>query len=227
MERRRYLHAAAVSSIGALAGCSDLLSGTGDGRTVLDPPEMDLSEADHPSYDEAFPSIELPDPLSGEEVSTTQFEGDRTVLLTMFYTNCPDGVCPALLLRLRRAQAVAAEEGFTDDIALLAMTFDPERDTASVLETYADERGVDLDAGNWHFLRPAAYETAEEVVTEAFGLPLEKRDAPEYDGLEYMFPHYSYIFLVNDRGIVERTYPDGATREISEIVADVETVVTA
>lgn len=227
MHRRRYLYTAATAGIVGTAGCLETLSGTDDRRTVLEPPEQDLSEASHPSYDEPLPEITFPDPLLGDEISTAQFEGERAVLLTLFYTNCPDGMCPALILRLRRAQEVAAEEGYADKSAFLALTFDPERDTPDVLETYAGRQGVDLDAGNWHFLRPETYEEAKQVVSDQYGLPLEKRDAEEYSGLEYAFPHYNYIFLVNKQGIVERVYPNGATVDISRVVEDFETVVTA
>ncbi|GAB7020820.1 SCO family protein [Halostagnicola bangensis] len=184
-----------------------------------------MSEASHPSYGEGFPAVEFPDPLTGETVSTEQFVGERTTLMTFFYTSCPDGACPALLLRLRRAQEVAAKEG--DDAAFLAMTFDPERDTEAELRAYADQQGADLDTGNWHFLRPNRYEDAKASLTEQFGLPLEKRDADEYENLEYMFPHYNYIFLVNEQGRIERVYPDGATVDPSQVVDDFETVVTA
>ncbi|MFC4541352.1 SCO family protein [Halosolutus amylolyticus] len=227
MNRRHYLRSAAVSSVGAVAGCLGSLPGFDDGNTVLDAPERDLSEATHPSYGDDLPAVSVPDPLRDEEISTAQFEGDRTVLLTFFYTNCPDGVCPALLLRLRRAQEVAAEQGFGDGVAFLAMTFDPERDTPDVLRTYADQQGVDLEAGNWHFLRPETYEAAKDIVGDEFGLPLEKRPAEDYENLEYMFPHYAYIFLVNDRGLVERVYPDGATIDVARVVDDFETVATA
>ncbi|KDE60402.1 electron transporter SenC [Halostagnicola sp. A56] len=239
MNRRRYLQSIGVSSIAAAAGCLDSLPDSDGARAgtsensdrkrpdgvVLGPPEQDLSEASHPSYGDDVPSVSVPDPLSDQTVSTDQFEGDRSILLTFFYTSCPDGVCPALLLRLRRAQEAAAERGYGDSIAFLAMTFDPERDTESVLETYADEQGIDDDAENWHFLRPERYDDGEEIVTEQFGLPLEKRDADEYENLDYMFPHFAYIFLVNERGLVERVYPDGATVPPSEVVDDLETVV--
>lgn len=227
MDRRHYLQAVATAGVTGVAGCLDGLSETDDGKTVLEPPAQDLSAASHPSYGDELPELELPDPLTGEPVSTTQFEGERAVLLTFFYTNCPDGMCPALILRLRRSQEVAAAEGYDDDIAFLAMTFDPERDTAVELESYGVERGVDLEAGNWHYLRPDRYEDGAAVLTERFGLPLKKVDAEEYDHLEYVFPHYNLLLLVNERGIVERAYPNGATVEVARVVADVETVVTA
>ncbi|MFA9427953.1 SCO family protein [Natronorubrum sp. A-ect3] len=234
MNRRRYLQSIVASSVVATAGCLKSLSSSDDesNRTradgvTLEPPELDLSKASHPSYGEEFPAVEFPNPFTGETISTEQFEGERVKLMTFFYTSCPDGSCPALLLRLRRAQEVAAEEGYGNDVAFLAMTFDPERDTKDELRAYADQQGVDLNAGNWHFLRPNRYEEAKASITEQFGLPLEKQDVDEYDNLEYMFPHYNYIFLVNEQGLIERVYPDGATVDPSQVVDDFETVVTA
>jgi protein SCO1/2 len=227
MDRRRYLQSIGTAGFLATAGCLNTIPGMGGSRTVLDPPEQDLSAAAHPSHGDEVPSMSFPDPLLGKEISTEDFEGERALLMTFFYTNCPDGMCPALILRLRRAQAVAAEAGYSDEAAFLATTFDPERDTADVLEGYATEQGVNLDIGNWHFLRPESYEEGAETLEEKFGLKIEKVDAEEYESLEYAFPHYNLILLVNKDGVVERAYPRGATVDVETVVGDFETVVTA
>lgn len=227
MDRRRCLQSIATVSFAATSGCVGGLSGNETDRTVLGQPDRDLSAAAHPSYGDELPTVTFPDPLLDEKISTTQFEGERTVLLTFFYTNCPDGMCPALILRLRRAQEVAAANGYSEKTALLAVTFDPQRDTADVLRTYAGQQGVDLETGNWHFMRPQTYERGKTRLGEAFGLKIEKTDAKNYENLEYAFPHYNLILLVNDQGVVERAYPNGATVDVSRVVSDFEQVVTA
>ncbi|WP_123619683.1 SCO family protein [Halorubrum sp. CSM-61] len=227
MDRRRYLQSiAAAGTTASVAGCLGVLDESGAEGTVLGPPEQDLSEAAHPSYGDEMPEFTVPDPITGEDISTADFEGERTILWTSFYTNCPDGVCPALILRLRRAQEVAAEGGYGDAAAFLAHTFDPERDTADVLRDYARQQGVDLDAGNWHFLRPESYEAGQELLEEQFGLVIEKRPAEDIENLEYQFPHYGLILLVNERGIVERAYPNGASVDVETVENDFEQVVT-
>ena len=191
MERRTYLRSLGVAGAAGIAGCLDSLS-SGDEReradgAILLPPETDLSAASHPSYGDQLPELSLPDPLLDETITTTQFEGDRAVLMTFIYTNCPDGMCPALTLRLRRVQEVAASEGYSDDVALLEMTFDPERDTEEQLRAFADQQGVDAEADNWHFLRPESYDEAKQLMNERIGLPLEKKDpdAEDSDGDEH------------------------------------------
>ncbi len=231
MDRRHYLRSLAatsgVAAGAASAGCLGVLGESGAEGTVLGPPERDLSAASHPSYGDEMPEFTVPDPIAGEDVSMGDFEGERAVLWTSFYTNCPDGVCPALILRLRRAQAVAAENGYGDEVAFLPTTFDPERDTAEALREYAGQQGVDLDAGNWHFLRPESYERAQELHDEQFGLVIEKQPADDIENLEYRFPHYGLIILANKRGIVERAYPRGPQTDIERLVDDVQRVVTA
>jgi protein SCO1/2 len=228
MERRNFLTAAATTGLAlSVGGCLDVLGTSGPDDTVLEPPEVDLSGAVHPSYGDEMPEFTVTDPIAGEEVAVSEYKGERAMLWTSFYTNCPDGVCPALILRLRRAQEVAAEEGYSENSAFLALTFDPERDTADRLREYADRQGVDADAESWHFLRPESYERGQELLDEHFGLVIEKAPAEEYDNIEYQFPHYGLILLVNKRGIVERAYPNGPTVDIETLVSDYEQVVTA
>ena len=227
MNRRTYLRSvAATGTTVSIAGCLGVFDDSGSEKTVLGPPELDLSEAAHPSYGDEMPAFTVPNPITGEEISTADFDG-RAILWTSFYTNCPDGVCPALILRLRRAQEVAAAEGYGDDAAFLALTFDPERDTADVLREYADQQGVDLDTGNWHFLRPESYEAGQKLLDEHFGLLIEKKPADDLENLEYQFPHYGLILLVNKRGIVERAYPNGATVDVERVEDDFTQVVSA
>ncbi|MFC4248010.1 SCO family protein [Natribaculum luteum] len=234
MDRRTYLRSLGATGAVAAAGCLESLPGTGGSQTVLGPPEKTRGDPVYPIHGEELPSFSLPDPIAGEEIASEQFEGERSLLVTFLYTSCPDGVCSALLLRLRRAQEAAAAGGYGDDVAFLTMTVDPERDTADVLRSYADERGADPEADNWHFLRPKSYEAARDLLEEKFGVVVEKVDPENVEGhenhgsLEYLFAHVSLILLVNERGIVERAYqnvtaPSGV--EPSELVSDLETVV--
>ena len=244
MDRRTYLRSLGVAGVAATAGClDDVASVFDDGRAegaVLDPPDVDLSAASHPSYGDEVPPFSLPDPLLGEEISPDRFEGERAFLLTFVYTNCHDDSCPMLLSRLVHAQEGAAEAGLEDEVALLAMTFDPDRDTEAVLRDEGERLGADLEAGNWHFLRPETNEDAEAVLSEQFGLQLDHQglddhdhdhddhdhdDHGHHDEDEYDIIHYNLILLVNRDGIVERAYPNAASVEWDVITGDLKTVV--
>lgn len=263
MERRTYLRSLGVTGVAGLAGClegqlgrtDDENDGDGNGgsslepssRAVLGPPEQPRGDPDHPIYGEDFPSFSVPDPFAEDPVTLDDYTGDRPFLMTYFFTSCPDGACPALLLRLRRVQEDAAQSGYEDDIGLLAMTFDPERDTPEQLRQYATEQGVDLEAGNWRFLRPESYESGEQLLEERFGMLLDRHDTSEeadgnesasgdhndtqggehgsHDHGEYTFTHYNLIMLVNEDGVVERSYPNALRTDISQIVDDTRTVV--
>lgn len=58
----------------------------------------------------------------------------RYVVIGFIYTNCPD-VCPLITQNMIKIQK---ELNNPDDIQFLGITFDPERDTPSVLRTYKD-----------------------------------------------------------------------------------------
>ncbi|RKD97322.1 SCO family protein [Halopiger aswanensis] len=258
MERRTYLQALGAAGTVGLAGCLDDAMGVvglGDDGTVLGPPEQSRGDPDvaaYPVHGEEFPAFSLPDPLADETITRDQFAGERAIVMTYFFTSCPDGACPALMTRLRRIQEDAAQQGYADDIALLAMTFDPERDTPDVLADYAAEQGVDHEADNWHFLRPETNEAARDAA-DTFGLGLQRIEDGEpgaggghggagnesdghegnesghddHDHGEYTFQHINLILLANKEGVVERSYPQALNTDmagIEDIVDDARTV---
>lgn len=229
MDRRTYIRTAATTGTALVAGCI----GRGAQDTTLEKPEdqgADREDLPYPAFGEEFPESTLPDPLRNHTVSTADFEGERTVLMTFIYTRCPDGICPALTQVLRHAQADATENGYADKLALLATTFDPERDTADVLREYGEQQGVNYEAENWHFLRPKSEERAREVVTETYGVEYKRINPNELKGNhsdhnmgEYAFDHYPITYLVNEGGYVERAY--AGVPEVSRVVDDLSTVV--
>jgi cytochrome oxidase Cu insertion factor (SCO1/SenC/PrrC family) len=74
----------------------------------------------------------------------------RTVLLSFIFTHC-SSACPLLTQQMQRVQAGLAKAGlFPARVALLTVTVDPDRDSADVLDRYAQR--FDARPG-WHFLR--------------------------------------------------------------------------
>lgn len=274
MDRRTYL-AASAAGLAGVAGCLDGVLQSGADGTVLGPPERDLSASSHPTYGDELPSFSVPDAFTDETVTDEQFRGEQAMLMTFFFTSCPDGLCPALLQMLNAAAQDAQAEGYEDDAAFVAITFDPEYDTPEVLEEEADTVGFDPGADNWHVLRPEDNDVAYDLVAEDFGVPVHLEDHhdhgdgdddheheddghdsedgddheheedhddhedgdddgdheehDDHDAAEEPGPtegtHFYIILLVNEDGIVERSYPGATDRSASELIEDLRTVV--
>ena len=99
--------------------------------TVMDPPRD-------------APDFELHD-HDGRPASLDTYDGDVTVV-TFLYTYCPD-VCPAVTSHLRDAQRLLGDDAARVDF--VAISVDPERDTAERAGEYLDAWSLDE---RWAFL---------------------------------------------------------------------------
>jgi protein SCO1/2 len=220
MDRRTYLGTLSATALGATAGCLGV--GGGNPNTTLgepDRPDGVTSEAlSYPAWGEQVPDVALPDPLTGERIRLR--EVDRPALVSFFYSNCMS-ICPRLVSALREVQIHSVQNDYADEVGFYPITFDPQRDTAARLREYAGKMNVDLDVGNWHFLRPDGRERAKAVLEEEFGFAF-KRNQPD-DGGKYMFTHIGLVLLVNADGYVERAYRDREGTE-GRYIEDLERV---
>jgi protein SCO1/2 len=243
LRRRTVLRGAALAGIAGIAGCQSAdgdredpagsetdpttattTSDPAPANTRLEPPEnwSNLRESDvpYPVYGDELPAATVQAPLEDRELSTQAFVGERVTLLTFVYTRC-GSICPALTANLVQVQADAADRGYGDDVALFPMTFDPAHDHAEQLREFGNQRGADLDANNWHFLRPASEQRVQEVVVETFGHSFQENPG---DGMPFL--HNPLLILANEDGHVERGYantvPDPTT-----VIQDVRTLVEA
>jgi protein SCO1/2 len=227
-DRRTVLAATGTAVLGVgSAGCLGVLGGDGvSDDVVLSPPENydQLSGANlpFPIHGEQLPDTTVPAPLAGREVTTTEFVGERHVMLTFVFTRCSTA-CPLLTANLVQAQAESIEAGFADEMAFLDVTFDPEYDTAEVLESYAEEQGVDREAGNWWFLRPESPQRAREVVTDTFGVAFQYVEEENREMQNMAWLHSNLVLLANADGYVERAY-NGETPNPADVVDDVTTL---
>jgi protein SCO1/2 len=227
MDRRTYL-AATVGSAVATAGCLTSVLGSDEnaaGETVLDPPEdqqYDSEDIPYPAYGQQLPAVSVPDPLAGETVHTD--EREETLVVTAFFASCPVE-CIRLISQLVGVQHGTIEKDIADEVIFLAITFDPERDDAAALREYGQRMNVDMDAGNWRFLRPEGTDRAEAVVDEKLGVTFDRIGAGDSERLPgYDFRHLSLTFLANPSGVVERAYRTD-TPDHDRVLSDVETVV--
>jgi protein SCO1 len=82
----------------------------------------------------------------GEVVRLSDLRG-KAVVLTFIYTSCPD-VCPLTAENLRFAYDQLPAKA-RDRVALVAVTVDPERDTASALRAFSVEHRLDGNPSWW------------------------------------------------------------------------------
>jgi protein SCO1/2 len=227
MNRRTYLRSVVVGGSLASGGCLSVLGGSAAGDTVLEPPanrQFDSEELPYPAHGQALPDFTLPDPLADVTVDSSELEG--TLVVTGFFAACPVE-CVRLIGQLGGVQRKTVELGLTEDVTFLAITFDPERDDAQRLQTFGNRMGVNLAAGNWHFLRPPTPERAEAVVDEKLGITFERIAGEKSQRLDqYDFRHISLTFLRNPAGTVERAYQTDMP-DHERVLADVERVVEA
>lgn len=225
MKRRSYLGAVSAATVVSLAGCTSAF-GSDPSESVVLPEQEDQAAAsdqlDYPAYGQKLPDFRLKDPLRDEWVDTEEI--DRTELITAIFTYCPQE-CLVITRSLAEVQYMVNENGLKDDVVFLAITFDPERDDAEALAEHAEVNQVDLEAGNWHYLRPEDAEEAKRVVQDRLGIAYERTD--ESERLDtYDFIHMIITFLVNPDGYVERTYWSERI-DIDRVFEDVQTVTNA
>lgn len=247
--RREYVRSVGLVGAVATAGCLGLTDSSGtDARSnvVLPEPDREFESSDvpYPAWGEQIPDVTVPAPL--EDRAVTLRESEKPRLLTFFYSSCRT-VCPVLVSALRNVQAHALENGYGDAVEFYPLTFDPARDDAETLRQYGDRMNVDVEAGNWHFLRPRSEARAKDVIQEQFGVAFEKQmptatggdDGSESDGNHtagemadgnghqnhegYMFVHASVTVLVNGDDYVERGYRTKSP-DANQIIADLRTV---
>jgi len=222
ISRRTALKTGATAVVAGLSGCLGVLEDDGPENVTLAPPENydKLKDADlpYPVYGEDLPEASVPGVVHDRTVSTREFVGERHLLLTFVYTRC-SGICLGLGSNLVQVQARAAAEDYADEVALGAISFDPEHDTPERLLEWGEERGFDYEMGNAYLMRPESPERARTVVEDTFG------EAYTYEeGADMPFLHSGLLILANDQGVVERAYA-GDPPSPSTVVDDVETLV--
>ncbi|RDI99149.1 SCO family protein [Dyella solisilvae] len=117
----------------------------------------------------------------------------RVQLVTMFYTSCTM-VCPMTVDTMKLTRK-AIDEPARDKLDLLAVSFDPARDSVEALRRYADKR--QLDAPHWTLARG----DSQDVRALSALLGLQYRQLPDGD-----YNHSTELILLDPDGrIIART----------------------
>ena len=148
---------------------------------------------------ELAPNFVLTSSRTGEPVQLRDFEG-QVVLLYFGYTTCPD-VCPATLADIAEAFEMVGKR--SDQVQLLWITVDPERDTPEKMEDYVNHFHPDFMG-----LVPRSPEETLEVATQ-YGIYYEKIDYGSATG--YLMDHTATITLIDKDSYVRVVYPFGTS----------------
>jgi protein SCO1/2 len=143
----------------------------------------------------------------GQPVSLSDFKG-QLVLLYFGYTTCPD-VCPTTLAELKQARQLLGKR--SDEVQVLMVTVDPERDTVPVLADYMthfDPSFIGLTG------------TPEEIAEIAtyYGVFYERKESES--ALGYLVDHTATVMVVDRDGYLRMIYPYGTKFE--DITADLD-----
>jgi len=151
-------------------------------------------------YKRQAPDFNLVD-QDGRPISLKRFR-DKVVLIEWGYTNCPD-VCPVTLSKLNKVMENLGDQA--EDVQVLFITVDPERDTAERLKSYVPyfNKGFIGVTGTPEKIEKTARDYGVTVVKheEVYG----RSEKDHWD--RYLVTHTNTIFLVDGDGTLLLTYP--------------------
>ncbi|MCA0976322.1 SCO family protein [Halomonas denitrificans] len=144
---------------------------------------------------------------SGTRINEGDVAGD-TVLVYFGFTHCPD-VCPTALARLSAALR-ELDETVREDVTVLFVSVDPERDTPEVLKAYTEAFGP-------RFVGVTGDKAALDEVTNRYRVSYRLGE-PEADG-SYDVDHSSAIFAFDAGGDARLLMRDSDS--VEAIAADI------
>jgi protein SCO1 len=164
----------------------------------------------------SLPVLDTIPPFSMETITGEKYNSDneKIKVVAFLYTHCPD-ICPMTMNDFKKLQReLKGKNIFGTDVQLVAISFDPERDTNSTLLKYASI--FEADFFGWIWLRGSNAETKK--VTSLFNLYYKKSSQGYYS-------HQTRIYLLDNnnelRAIYEMTTPT-KPMDIEKILSDID-----
>lgn len=141
----------------------------------------------------AAPELSL-EASGGGKLSLANYRG-KVVLLGFGFTSCPE-VCPTTLATLAQARKRLGEQG--DQLQVIYVTVDPERDTAEQMRAYL--RGFDPS-----FIGGTGAPAQLAAVRKDYGVMAERKKL----GDSYTVAHSSSVYLIDRNGLLRGMMPYG------------------
>jgi protein SCO1/2 len=142
---------------------------------------------------------------------------DKITLFAMVYTHCPD-ICPMTTHNMYLIQNNLPDD-LKDKVEFVVVSFDPERDTPSVLKKFAEIRDLSFD--HWIFLSGDKQNTKEVMLK--FDIKAIATDS-SYDKngeLSYNMIHTDRISLIDQKGRLRSNYK-GSSANLEMILEDIK-----
>ena len=137
---------------------------------------------------------------NGKKVSLSEFTG-KLVLLNFGYTSCPD-ICPTTLTKLRNVYNQL--ETNQDDIQVLFVSVDPDRDSIEKLKNYIPFFHKD-------FIGLTGSDEELSRVADIFNIVYFKEDSEA--NADYLMSHPTSVYLINRDGKLILKYPHNSKPE--------------
>ncbi|MEA2003078.1 MAG: SCO family protein [Actinomycetota bacterium] len=148
---------------------------------------------------ERAPRVDL-QASNGETVRLSDFD-DEVIVLYFGYTFCPD-VCPTTLTKLADAVGILGDKA--DDVQVIMVSLDPERDTPEMLAEYVEHFHPD-------FMGVTGDPAAVNRVATVYGVYYEKEEGTAATG--YLINHTATVMVVDKDGFLKLVLPFEGTAE--------------
>jgi protein SCO1 len=144
------------------------------------------------------------------------FKG-KILVMSFIYTNCPD-ICPLTTHNMQMIQEQVKKDNIKN-VQFVELSFDPTRDTPSILKKYGDIRNINYS--NFEFL------TGKKSVVDTlihhmnvFAIPSDTTFTKSGEPV-YFFTHTDRITLLDRNGKIRNEYR-GSKANVAEIIKDIK-----
>lgn len=142
----------------------------------------------------------------------------KILLVGYVYTHCPD-ICPAITYNMRDVQQLVAD---SSNFMLISISFDPERDSPSILSDYAANYRLDTDS--WSLLTGERKEVDEVLeLLEISTVKTPTRFLEDGKAI-YFIDHTDRVTLIDREGNIRKQYI-GSEFKPEEVAEDVNKLI--
>jgi protein SCO1 len=179
-------------------------------RQVDEPPRMDFVLPEPGTY-ELQRIMRAPDgpvlTVDGGLDKLSRFTRDRITLLGFIYTSCtdPQGCPMAYRVFDRLKDEIRATPALKDEVQLVTLSFDPARDSPSVMKRYAGSQVEDEGGVRWYFLTTPSVRELLPLV-EGFGQDVQYSVDRSTGRPVRQLSHVLKVFLIDRSGYVREIY---------------------